>query len=57
MPNVKYRMSGPGKSPIGTLIIYDERVDWNCGEVTENLSIHYSKIKGIFKYFIFLRCF
>lgn len=48
MGNVKYRMSGPGKSPVGTLTIYDERVEWSCKEIPDNLVIHFSKIKGIF---------
>lgn len=47
--NVKYRQKGPGKSPLGTLSVLKDRVEWKeNGREEPLLSIPYSNIKSNF---------
>ncbi|CAD5219558.1 unnamed protein product [Bursaphelenchus okinawaensis] len=44
--NVKYRVAGKGKSPIGVLVVYQNRVEWiQNDETTPTLTILYSNVK------------
>uniref|UniRef100_A0A1I8BJ52 BSD domain-containing protein n=1 Tax=Meloidogyne hapla TaxID=6305 RepID=A0A1I8BJ52_MELHA len=44
---VKYRKTGPGKSPLGSFYIYDDRVEWISDlDSTDQMVVHLSKIKG-----------
>lgn len=45
---VKYRKTGPGKSPLGTFYVYDDRVEWvNDSDSDDKMVIHLFKIKGL----------
>nr|CAD2198854.1 unnamed protein product [Meloidogyne enterolobii] len=44
---VKYRKTGPGKSPLGEFYIYDDRVEWiSDSDSSDKMVVHLSKIKG-----------
>uniref|UniRef100_A0A183C017 BSD domain-containing protein n=1 Tax=Globodera pallida TaxID=36090 RepID=A0A183C017_GLOPA len=44
---VKYRKAGPGKSPLGSLCIHDDRIQWSSElEKDDQLSVPFSKVKG-----------
>ena len=44
---IKYRKSGPGKSPLGTICIFEDRIEWtNDSDKSDQLLVHFSKIKG-----------
>lgn len=49
---VKYRKAGPGKSPLGTLCIFDDRIQWTSEAVDDaaddQLVVPFSKVKGSF---------
>jgi len=45
---VKYRKTGPGKSPLGQFYIYDDRVEWiSDSDSSDKMVVHLSKIKGL----------
>ncbi|KAL3120965.1 hypothetical protein niasHT_002593 [Heterodera trifolii] len=45
--HVKYRKAGPGKSPLGTLCIHDDRIQWGSeAEKDDELVVPFSKVKG-----------
>jgi hypothetical protein len=49
---VKYRQKGPGKSPLGTLSVFKDRVEWKeDGKAEPLLNIPYSNIKSKFTSF------
>ena len=44
---VKYRKTGPGKSPLGTFYIFNDRVEWiSDSDSTDQMVVHLPKIKG-----------
>uniref|UniRef100_A0A915DNB8 BSD domain-containing protein n=1 Tax=Ditylenchus dipsaci TaxID=166011 RepID=A0A915DNB8_9BILA len=45
MENVKYRQTGPGKSPIGCLWIFADRVEWTYEGIQDKLVIPFAQIK------------
>lgn len=45
---VKYRISGPGKSPIGVLCIFENRVEWSAPNFKEKLMVPFGRIKSSF---------
>jgi hypothetical protein len=54
---VKYRKTGPGKSPLGTFYIFDDHIEWKSdSDPTDQMTVHLSKIKGLpcFKFLVFI---
>lgn len=45
---VKYRKAGPGRSPLGTLCVFDDRVEWTSdGDASDQLLVPFAKVKGL----------
>lgn len=44
--NVKYRITGPGKSPVGTLCIFENRVEWSAPNFKDKLLVPFGCIKS-----------